>query len=174
MADTLNRAGATARSKLDPQLNEKAPPRPSDMPSTPSKGARQQPRRVHRVAGGGGGCQTPGRPSQHASFRHSLAAAPRAQCSACPIRHYAVQADAPPSALFVSARIPIWRPACSPSTLLPTRPLLLRFHLSAAGTGRSDRTDVSIRTNSQEGVRLEVDTHEGGAAAGGNSGGKGG
>jgi hypothetical protein len=52
--------------------------------------------------------------------------------------------------------------------------LLLRFHLSAAGTGRSDRTDVSIRTNSQEGVRLEVDTHEGGAAAGGNSGGKGG
>ena len=33
---------AEARGKQDPQLHEKAPPRPSDMPSTPSKGERQQ------------------------------------------------------------------------------------------------------------------------------------
>ena len=40
--DTRARAETLAAGKQDPQLHEKAPPRPSDMPNTPSKGATRE------------------------------------------------------------------------------------------------------------------------------------
>jgi hypothetical protein len=87
MQDARVRAEALARGKQDPQLSAMAPPRPSDMPATPSKGAQRTVTTGAQVAAWG-------------AAPHLLPA-----CRHCPRRHQ-----------FVTAALPLLRCRGAPAT----------------------------------------------------------
>lgn len=135
MADTVDvrRAEAGARGKLDAQPAERAPPRPNDMPGTPSKGASgaggapcasfQRRRSLRALAGLLAGCQ--GRPGHaqaglggaeacglpHATNRSLTARRPTARRSFTCTRPppFPLQAPATPT----STSAPTGRTACA-------------------------------------------------------------
>lgn len=132
--------------KKSPTPQERAPPRPSDMPGTPSKGRRSQ----------GWVCS----PAAAAS----AAAAPAASVSArlCPRPPPSATPSQPPFSL-----ITCWLTNSGPASLSLCEPLShpasnpCPLPAVATGRGGGDRADVHIRTDSRDQVHVDVETHEG-------------
>lgn len=160
--DVRREAESVSRETVKPTLAEKAPPRPSDMPGTPSKGGFRSAPAPAVTA-----CLVYPRCG---SSPRCLASLPAHVRPSTRVTHgLEIDGASRPSGAAPNSRLMRRWPAGAaslPRQLVPPR------HPSAPGCPAAGvgRADVSIRTESKDRVHVEMDTHEAkarGASAGG-------